>query len=69
MTLRDALGADAGQVYKRMDEVLDREDGIILLVDRRHVTSYLQGCGLSGYQIELLSGELEIAVRALARGQ
>ena len=69
MTRRDALGVDARHVYERVDEVPDSEDGIILLVDRRHVTSYLQGCGLSGYQIELLSGELEIAVRALARGQ
>ena len=69
MTLRDALGVDARHVYERVDEVLDSEDGIILLVDRRHATSYLQGFALSGCQIELLSVELERAVRALAPGQ
>ena len=55
--------------YERVDEVLNSEDGIILLVDRRHSTSYLQGFALSGCQIELLSVELERAVRALAPGQ
>ena len=69
MTLRDALGVDARQVYERVDDVLNSEDGIILLVDRRHATSYLQGFALSGCQIELLSVELERAVRALAPGQ
>ena len=34
MTLRDALGVDARHVYERVDEVLNSEDGIILLVDR-----------------------------------
>ena len=53
MTLRDALGVDARHVYERVDEVLNSEDGIILLVDRRHATSYLQGFALSGCQIEL----------------
>ena len=53
-------------VYERVDEVLDSEDGIILLVDRRHATSYAQGFALSGCQIELLSVEVERAVRALA---
>ena len=55
MTLRDALSVDARHVYERVDEVLNSEDGIILLVDRRHATSYLQGFALSGCQIELLS--------------
>ena len=65
MTLRNALGAHARHVYERVDEVLDSEDGIILLVDRRHASSYLQGFTLSGCQIELLSVELERAVRAV----
>jgi len=69
MTRRDALGVDARHVYERVDEVLNSEDRIILLVDRRHATSYLQGFALSGCQIELLSLELERAVRALAPGQ
>jgi mannose/fructose-specific phosphotransferase system component IIA len=33
MTLRDALGIDVPHVYERVDEVLNSEDGIILLVD------------------------------------
>ena len=69
MTLRDALGVDARYVYERVDEILNSEDGIILFVDRRHATSYLQGFALSGCQIELLSVEPERAVRALAPGQ
>ena len=35
MTLRDALGVDARHVYRRVDEILNSEDGMILLVDRR----------------------------------
>ena len=52
MTLRDALGIDVRHVYERVDDILDSEDGVILLVDRRRAISYLQGFALSGCQIE-----------------
>jgi hypothetical protein len=64
--LRDALGADARQVHARVDEVLDNEDAVIILIDRRRRTSYLQGFGLSGEQLELLSLDIERALDVLA---
>ena len=58
MTLRNSLGADARRVYERLDQLLDSDDGIIVLVDRHGATSYLQGFALSGCQLEALSLEI-----------
>ena len=34
MTLRSSLGIHARRVYDRLEEVLDSDDGMIVLVDR-----------------------------------
>ncbi len=70
MTLRNSLGAHARRVYERLDQVVDSDDGIIVLVDSAwKATSYLQGFALSGCQFEGLSLEIERAIRAVARGR
>ena len=68
MTLRRSLGVHARRVYDRLEEVLDSDDGLIVLVDRLGATSYLQGFALSGCQLERLSVEIERAIRVLAPG-
>ena len=55
MTLRHTLGFHANRVHEQIDEVLDGEDGIIILVGPRQATSYCLGFGLFGCQLELLA--------------
>lgn len=63
MTLRQALGGDAGRVHDLVDRLLDSEDGVIVLIDGRRAISYASGLGLSACQLELVSAEIERAVR------
>ena len=63
MTLRSVLGDDVRRVHEQIDDLLDREDGLIVFFDRDRMVSYAQGFGLSGCQIELLTVEIERAVR------
>jgi hypothetical protein len=65
MTLRDMLEGLDQTVHARLDDILDSEDGIIVLADRRATTTYLRGFGASGCQLEILARELEGAVRQL----
>ena len=65
MTLRDTLGSDAERVHDQVNKLLDAEDGIIILIGPRQVTSYGNGFGLSSCQLELLSSQIEGAVRVL----
>ena len=66
MTLRHTLGSHANRVHEQLDEVLDGEDGIIILVGPRQATSYCLGFGLSGCQLELLALQVERAIGAIA---
>ena len=66
MTLRSSLGVHTRRVYDRLEEVLDSDDGMIVLVDRHGATSYLQGFDLTGCQLEGLSLEIERAIRTVA---
>ena len=66
MTLRDTLGSHAQRVHDQVDKVLDGEDGIIVLIRPRQVTSYCLGFGLSGCQLELLAFQVERAIGAIA---
>ena len=59
MTIREAMGDTAGVVQRRLDQVLDSEDALIVLVDRHGTTSYCHGFGASGCQLELLGHALE----------
>lgn len=64
MTLRETPGRDAQRVHEQVDELLDREDGIIVLFDGQRAVSYAAGFALSGSQLELLAVDIERLVRA-----
>jgi hypothetical protein len=66
MTLRQALGDDARRVHQLVDQLLDRDDCLIVLADGARVISYASGFGLSPCQLELVTIEIERAVRAVA---
>ena len=66
MTLRETLGGDARQIHELVDQLLDSEDSLIVLIDGRRAVSYGEGFGLSPCQIELITIEMERAVRAIA---
>jgi hypothetical protein len=63
MTLRESLGGDVRRVYDQVDALLDSEDGFLVFFDGGRMVSYTQGFGVSPCQLELLSVELERAVR------
>jgi hypothetical protein len=63
VTLRRVLGDDVRRVHEQIDDLLDREDGLIVFFDRGRMVSYAPGFGLSGCQIALLTVEIERAVR------
>lgn len=67
MTLRQRLGPDVQRVHEQLDELLDSEDGIILLVDRQRAINYALGFALSACQLELLADDIERTVRDAAR--
>jgi hypothetical protein len=69
VTLRSVLGDDVRRVHEQIDDLLDREDGLIVLFDRGRMVSYAQRFGLSGCQIELLTVEIERAVRDIIEAQ
>jgi hypothetical protein len=69
MTLRESLGRDTQRVHDQVDALLDREGGLMVLFDGDRMVSYTQGFGVSPDQLELLSVELERAVRTLVGGQ
>ena len=69
MTLRESLGDDVQRIHELVDALLDREHGILALFDGGRVVSYAQGFGVSASQLELLSVELERALRAVIGGQ
>ena len=64
MTLRQALGADVGRLHDLLDELLDREDAVVLLFDGDRAINYINGFGLSPSQHELMALEIERMVRA-----
>ena len=63
MTLRESLGGDVQRIHELVDALLDREDGILALFDGGRVVSFAHGFGVSASQLELLSVELERAIR------
>jgi len=64
MTLRRALGGDVGRLRDVLEDLLDREDAVLLLFDGRRAVSYISGFGLSPSQHELMALEIERMVRA-----
>ena len=69
MTLRESLGGDVQRIYEQVDALLDREDGLLVLFDGGRMVTYTQGFGVSPCQLELLSVELERAVRNVVARQ
>ena len=69
MTLRESLGGDVQRVYEQVDALLNREDGLLVLFDGRPDGELHEGFGVSPCQLELLSVELERAVRHVVAGQ
>jgi hypothetical protein len=63
MTLRESLGDDVQRIHDVVDALLDKEDGILALFDGGRVVTFAHGFGVSASQLELLSVELERAVR------
>jgi hypothetical protein len=66
MTLRQALGGDARRIHELVDELLDREDSLIVLFDGRRAITFAQGFGLSACQLEFVTVEIERELRAIA---
>ena len=69
MTLRESLGSDVQRIHELVDALLDREDDILALFDGGRVVSFAQGFGVSASQLELLSVELERALRSVVGRQ
>jgi len=69
MTLRARLGSEVDLIQEQIDDLLDREDGLIVLFDGSRMVSYSQGFGVSPCQLELLTVEIERAVRNVIGGQ
>lgn len=63
MTLRESLGGDVRRIHELVDALLDKEDAILALFDGGRVVSFAQGFGVSASQLELVSVELERAMR------
>jgi len=63
MTIRNVLGDDERLVHQLVDDLLDKEDGLIVLFDGDRMVSYSQGLGVSPCQLELLTVEIERFVR------
>ncbi len=64
MTLRQSLG-DLDPLRRRLDEILDSEDALVVLADGRQVTSYARGFSVSGCQLEMIDREVAGVVRRL----
>ena len=67
MTLRKSLNDDARRLHDQLDELLDREDGVIVFMDAQRLVSYVKGFGVSPCQLELLTIALERAVRQVVQ--
>jgi hypothetical protein len=69
MTLREAFGGDVQRIQKQIDDLLAREEGLIVLFDGSRMVSYSRGFGVSPCQLELLTVEIERAIRTVIGGQ
>ena len=68
MTLRGMFGGDVRRIQKQIDDLLDNEDGLVVLFDGSRMVSYSHGFGVSPCQLELLAAEIERAVKNVIGG-
>lgn len=66
MTLRQTIGEGAHRIHDLVEELLDREDSLIVLIDGQRAITYGAGFGLSPCQHEPASNDIERAVRELS---
>jgi len=66
MTLRQHLGPDAERVHTQVEALLDSEDAVLVLVDGSRAITYAKGFGISPSHLELVSLDIERAVRSAA---
>jgi hypothetical protein len=66
VTLRETLGGDARRIHELVEQLLDSEDSLIVLIDGHRAVSYGEGLNLSPCQLELVTIEMERAVRTAA---
>jgi hypothetical protein len=52
-------------ITKRLEQVLDSENAIVILVDGAGVTTFYHGFGASGCQLELAAARVDVALRDL----
>ena len=67
MTFKEALGDDT-ELRQRLDQLLASEDAVVILADRRGITTYAHGFGVSGCQLELLGHDVDAAIRLVGGG-
>ena len=67
MSPRITLGPRTQGGHQPVDQLLDAEDSIV--IGQKQVRTYVQGFGLSGCQLEMLSLRVERAVRALVSSE
>jgi hypothetical protein len=60
------MGDTAHRIHELVEELLDREDCLIVLIDGRRAITYGAGFGLSPCQQELASMDIERTVRELS---
>jgi hypothetical protein len=63
VTLCQAIGGDVRRLHDPLDELLDQEDAVVLLCDRRRAVNHINRFGLSACHLELLAIEIERTVR------
>lgn len=66
MTIRQTPG-DADALRRRLEQILDSEDALVILADRRQVTSFARGFSVSGCQLEMIDREVAGVVQRLLR--
>jgi hypothetical protein len=69
MTLRKALGGDTERLHELVEELLDREDAVVLLFDGDRAVNYISGFGLSPSQHEFMALEIERMFRTAATAE
>ena len=66
MPPRQLLQDDVELLHQQLDDLLDSDDGFIVLVDGGRTISYADGFGLSGSQLEQVAADVDRVIRSVA---